>query len=44
MTFYDYQKHEEENVTKLLINELNRKLKKPLLVRARDIKDKKDAN
>lgn len=44
MTFYDYEKHEEENMTKLLINELNRKLKKPLLVRASDIKDKENDN
>lgn len=42
MTLFDYEKHEEENVTKLLINEINRKLKKPLLKRASEIeRDKK---
>ena len=34
MTFFDYQKHEEESTTKLLINELNRQMNKPLLKRA----------
>ena len=42
MTLFDYEKHEEENVTKLLINEINRKLKKPLLKRASEVEgDKK---
>lgn len=40
MTFYDYQKHEEENKTKLLINELNRKLKGKPLKRASEVKKK----
>lgn len=37
MTFFDYEKYEEESKTKLLINELNRKLKKPLLKRASEV-------
>ena len=40
MTFFDYEKHENENKTKLLINEINRKLKKPLLKRASEIEKK----
>lgn len=42
MTLFDYEKHEEENATRLLINELNRQLKKPLLMRASEVK--KDGN
>lgn len=38
MTIFDYEQHEEENMTKLLINELNRKLKKPLIIRASEVK------
>jgi DNA polymerase IV len=34
MSLFDYEQHEEESRTKLLINELNRKLKKPMLKRA----------
>lgn len=34
ISLFDYEKNEEESRTKLLINELNRKLKKPLLKRA----------
>lgn len=41
MTLFDYQKHEEENQTRLIINSLNRKLKKPLLMRASEIEKKK---
>lgn len=41
MTFNDYQKHEQESITKLLINELNRKMEKPLLKRASDLDVKK---
>lgn len=42
MTIFDYQKHEEECATKLLIQEMNRKAHKQLFVRASDIKkDKK---
>ena len=37
MTLFDYQKHEEESQTKLLINELNRKMKKPMLKRASEV-------
>ena len=40
MTLFDYEKHEEENATKLLINELNRQLKKPLLMRASEVEKK----
>ena len=43
MSLFDFQKHEEENATKLLINELNRSLKKPLLKRASEV-EKKDGN
>lgn len=38
MSLFDYTKHEEESRTKLLINELNRSLKKPLLKRASEVK------
>lgn len=40
MTFFDYEEHEEASATKLLINELNRKLKKPVLKRASEIERK----
>lgn len=40
MTFFDYEKHEEENKTKLLINDLNRKLSKPMLKRASEVERK----
>ena len=43
MSFFDYEKHEEESATKLLINELNRKLDKPSLMRASEVK-KNDGN
>ena len=42
MSLFDYSRHEEESATKLLINELNRSLKKPLLKRASEVK--KDGN
>jgi len=38
MSLFDYEKHEEESATKLLINEINRSLKKPLLKRASEVK------
>lgn len=41
MSLFDYEKHEEESATKLLINELNRKLKKPMLIRASEAPRKK---
>lgn len=41
MTFFDYEKHEEESATKLLINEMNRKLKSSKLKRASEIEGKK---
>ena len=40
MTFFDYEQHEEQSQTKLLIEELNRKLNKPLLMRASEVKKK----
>lgn len=40
MTFDDYEMYEEKSQTKLLIEELNRKLDKPLLMRASEIKKK----
>ena len=43
MSLFDYEKHEEESATKVLINELNRSLKKPLLKRASEV-EKKDGN
>lgn len=41
MSLFDYEKAEEESQTKLLINELNRRLKKPALMRASEIKGNK---
>ncbi|MFA5421303.1 MAG: DNA polymerase IV [Bacilli bacterium] len=41
MSLFDYRKHEEESETKLLINELNRKLKKPMLIRASEVEAEK---
>lgn len=41
MTFFDYQKHEEDSTTKLLINELNRQMNKPLLKRASEASEPK---
>ena len=38
MSLFDYEKHIEESQTKLLINELNRKMKKPMLIRASEVK------
>ena len=40
MSLFDYEQHEEESATKLLINELNRKLKKKALMRASEAKKK----
>lgn len=39
MTFFDYEQHEEENKTKLIINEINRKIKGMKLMRASEVKD-----
>ena len=39
MTLFDYQEHEEENKTKLLINDLNRKIKGSPLKRASEVKN-----
>ena len=41
MTFDDYEMHEEENKTKLIINDINRKLGKKKLKRASEIEEKK---
>ena len=40
MTFFDYEMHEEENKTKLIINEINRKIKGAPLKRASEVKKK----
>lgn len=40
MTFDNFERHESENKTQLLINELNRKAKKPIFFRLSDLKDK----
>jgi DNA polymerase-4 len=40
MSLFDYEKHEEESATKLLINELNRRLSKPALKRASEVERK----
>ena len=39
MTFFDYEHHEEESKTKLLINDLNRKIKGKPLKRASEVKN-----
>ncbi|MCR5184970.1 MAG: DNA polymerase IV [Bacilli bacterium] len=41
MSLFNYEEHESENKTKLLINEINRGLDKPLLMRASDVKKEK---
>ena len=41
MTFFDYERHEEENKTKLIINDINRKLGEDKLTRASEIRKKK---
>ncbi|MCF0117644.1 MAG: DNA polymerase IV [Bacilli bacterium] len=41
MTFDNYYKYEEENLTKLLINELNRKMKSNIFTRASEVKKEK---
>ena len=41
MTFDDFEMHEEENKTKLIINDINRKLGEGSVKRASDIKKKK---
>ena len=45
MSLWNYEDYEERDKTKLLINELNRKLDKPMLTRASKLKkEKKDGN
>ena len=39
MTFFDYEMHEEESKTKLIINEINRKMKGAPLKRASEVKN-----
>ena len=41
MTLFDYERHEEENKTKLIINDINRKLGATALKRASEIERKK---
>ena len=38
MSLFDYESHEKEDATKIIINEINRSLKKPLLKRASEVK------
>lgn len=40
MSLFNYEQHEEENATRLLINEINRKLEKPMLMRASEVEKK----
>lgn len=42
MSLFDYQEHEKENEVRLLINNLNRKMKKPILKRAGELLKKKE--
>lgn len=44
MSLFDYQKHKEECATRLLIDELNNKMKKKVLIRASDLRGKKNEN
>ena len=39
MTFFDYEKHEEESKTKIIINDINRKLGSGTLKRASEVKE-----
>ena len=42
MTFFDYEKHEDENKTRLIINEINRKISGTgKLIRASELDSKK---
>ena len=38
MSLFDYESHEKEDATKIIINDINRSLKKPLLKRASEVK------
>ena len=38
MSLFDYESHEKEDATKIIINDINRSLKKPLLKRACEVK------
>lgn len=44
MTFDNYERHEEENKTQLLINKLNRETKKNTFMRLSDLKDFKNGH
>ena len=39
MSLFDYESHEKEDTTKIIINNINRSLKKPLLKRASEVKN-----
>ena len=38
MSLFNYEEHEDENKTKLLINKINRDMKKDVLMRASEVK------
>ena len=38
MSIFDFESHEKEDATKIIINDINRSLKKPLLKRASEVK------
>ena len=40
MTLFNYEEHEEKAQTKLIISDVNRKMKKDLLFRASELKKK----
>jgi hypothetical protein len=42
MSLWNYEEYEEMDRTRLLINELNRKMKKPMLIRASEAKKHDD--
>lgn len=44
MSLFDFEEHEKENKTFLIIDELNHKLNKPSLIRASELKEHKDGN
>ena len=44
MSLFENEEFEPENETKLLINDLNRKISKPILIRASELKEKKNGN
>jgi DNA polymerase-4 len=44
MSLFDYQRHKEECATKLLIDDLNNKMKKKVLIRASDLRGNDNEN